>query len=74
MSWEQQEVFRILSNKPGTTYQEADDQNKRIIRDWLKSLLQATERDLLILHETRRGIGLVVYPAGCFGEVIGQPM
>ena len=43
MSWEQQEVFRILSNKPGTTYQEADDVNKTIIRDWLRSLLQATE-------------------------------
>ena len=43
MSWEQQEVFRILSNKPGTTYQEADDINKTIIRDWLRSLLQATE-------------------------------
>ena len=42
MSWEQQEVFRILSNKPGTTYQEADDANKKVIRDWLKSLLQAT--------------------------------
>ena len=43
MSWEQQEVFRILSNKPGTTYQEADDANKHIIRDWLRSLLQATK-------------------------------
>ena len=43
MSWEQQEVFRILSNKPGTTYQEADDANRTIIRDWLRSLLQATE-------------------------------
>ena len=43
MSWEQQEVFRILSNKPGTTYQEADDINKTIIRDWLRTLLQATE-------------------------------
>lgn len=43
MSWEQQEVFRILSNKPGTTYQEADDVNRTIIRDWLRTLLQATE-------------------------------
>jgi hypothetical protein len=43
MSWEQQEVFRILKNKPGTTYQEADDVNKTIIRDWVKSLLQVTE-------------------------------
>jgi len=43
MTWEQQEVFRLLKNKPGTTYQEADDVNKTIIRDWLKTLLQATE-------------------------------
>lgn len=43
MTWEQQEVFRILKNKPGTTYQEADDVNKVIIRDWVKSLLQVTE-------------------------------
>jgi hypothetical protein len=43
MTWEQQEVFRILKNKPGTTYQEADDANKAIIRDWVKSLAQATE-------------------------------
>jgi len=43
MTWEQQEVFRILKNKPGTTYQEADDANRAIIRDWVKSLAQATE-------------------------------
>lgn len=43
MTWEQQEVFRILKNKPGTTYQEADDVNRTIIRDWVRSLLQVTE-------------------------------
>jgi len=43
MSWEQQEVFRILKNKPGTSYQEADEVNKVIIRDWVKSLLHVTE-------------------------------
>jgi hypothetical protein len=43
MTWEQQEVFRILKNKPGTTYQEADDVNRAIIRDWVKSLAQVTE-------------------------------
>lgn len=43
MTWEQQEVFRILKNKPGTSYQEADDVNKHIIRDWVKSLMQVTE-------------------------------
>jgi len=43
VTWEQQEVFRILKNKPGTTYQEADDVNRTIIRDWVRSLLQVTE-------------------------------
>lgn len=40
MSWEQQEVVRLLKNTPGTQYQEADDANKAIIRDWVRSLLQ----------------------------------
>lgn len=40
MSWEQQEVVRLLKSAPGTQYQEADDANKAIIRDWVKSLLQ----------------------------------
>ena len=43
MTWEQQEVFRILKNKPGTQYQEADDANRAIIRDWVRSLAQITE-------------------------------
>jgi hypothetical protein len=43
MSWEQAEVFRILKNKPGTTYQESDEVNKTIIRDWVRNLLQVTE-------------------------------
>ena len=40
MSWEQQEIVRLLKSAPGTQYQEADDANKAIIRDWVKSLLQ----------------------------------
>ena len=40
MSWEQQEVVRLLKNAPGTAYQEADDANKTIMRDWVRSLLQ----------------------------------
>jgi len=39
MSWEQAEVVRLLKSAPGTQYQEADDANKAIIRDWVKSLL-----------------------------------
>jgi hypothetical protein len=40
MTWEQQEIVRLLKNTPGTQYQEADDVNKAIIRDWVRSLLQ----------------------------------
>ena len=38
--WEKQEVVRLLKGAPGTQYQEADDTNKSIIRDWVRSLLQ----------------------------------
>ena len=38
--WEQAEVVRLLKGQPGTQYQEADDTNKAIIRDWVRSLLQ----------------------------------
>jgi len=39
MSWEQAEVVRLLKSAPGTQYQEADDVNKAVIRDWVKGLL-----------------------------------
>jgi hypothetical protein len=39
-TWEKHEVVRLLKGAPGTQYQEADDVNKAIIRDWIKSLLQ----------------------------------
>ena len=38
--WEKQEVVRLLKGVPGTQYQEADDVNKTIMRDWVKSLLE----------------------------------
>ena len=41
--WEKQEIVRLLKGSPGTQYQEADDVNKAIIRDWVKSLLQQGE-------------------------------
>lgn len=41
--WEQQEVVRLLKGAPGTQYQEADETNKTIMRDWIKSLLNAQE-------------------------------
>ena len=46
MSWQQQEVFRILSKKPGTTYQEADDINKTIIREASYPVLEFAVRKL----------------------------
>ena len=39
-TWNQSEVVRLLKGAPGTQYQEADDANKEIIRDWVRSLLQ----------------------------------
>jgi len=42
-TWEKQEVVRLLKGAPGTQYQEADDVNKAVIRDWIKSLLQKSE-------------------------------
>ena len=41
--WEKQEVVRLLTGAPGTMYQEADDVNKTIMRDWIKSLLNKQE-------------------------------
>lgn len=43
MEWEQQEIVRLLKNTPGTQYQEANDTEKAVIRDWVKSLLQKDE-------------------------------
>lgn len=41
-TWQKQEVVRLLKGAPGTQYQEADDANKAIIRDWVRSLLQTS--------------------------------
>jgi hypothetical protein len=38
--WSKQEIVRLLKGAPGTQYQEADDTNKAIMRDWVRSLLQ----------------------------------
>lgn len=38
--WEKMETVRLLKGQPGTQYQEADDANKAVIRDWVRSLLQ----------------------------------
>ena len=41
--WEQSETVRLLASKPGTQYQESDEANQAIIRDWVRRLLQTTE-------------------------------
>ena len=41
--WEKDEVIRLLRSQPGTQYQEADDQIKEQIREWVRSLLINSE-------------------------------
>ena len=43
LSWEQQEVFRLLKAQPGTTYQESDETGRHIFRDWMRGLLNVAE-------------------------------
>jgi hypothetical protein len=43
LTWEQQEVFRLLKSQPGTTYQESDESGRMIFRDWIRNLLNVTE-------------------------------
>ena len=43
LTWEQQEVFRLLKSQPGTTYQESDETGRAVFRDWMRGLLDVTE-------------------------------
>jgi hypothetical protein len=43
LTWEQQEVFRLLKSQPGTTYQESDESGRMIFRDWIRNLLNVSE-------------------------------
>jgi hypothetical protein len=43
MSWEQQEVFRLLKSQPGTLYQQADETGRKYFRDWVRGVLEVTE-------------------------------
>ena len=43
MSWEQQEVFRLLKSQPGTVYQEADVEGRKYFRDWVRGVLEVAE-------------------------------
>jgi hypothetical protein len=38
--WAQTETVRLLTGTPGTQYQEADETNQHIMRDWVRRLLQ----------------------------------
>ena len=46
LSWEQQEVFRLLKAQPGTMYQEADETGRKYFRDWVRSFLAVSETTL----------------------------
>jgi hypothetical protein len=41
--WEQTETVRLLTGAPGTQYQESDETNQHIIRDWVRRLLQTNQ-------------------------------
>ena len=41
--WEQNEVIRILSSRPGTAYQEADEEHRAEFRSWVRQLLAREE-------------------------------
>jgi hypothetical protein len=43
LTWEQQEVFRLLKAQPGTVYQESDETQRTVFRDWMRSLLNVSE-------------------------------
>ena len=43
LSWEQQEVFRLLKAQPGTMYQESDETGRHMFRDWMRGLLNVAE-------------------------------
>ena len=43
LTWEQQEVFRLLKAQPGTAYQESDETGRHIFRDWMRGVLEVTE-------------------------------
>ena len=43
LTWEQLEVFRLLKNQPGTQYQEGNEQERKLLRDWIQGLLNVSE-------------------------------
>lgn len=49
----QNEVWRVISGKPGTWYQEADDSERTEFRNWVRGLLQ--ERKVCVTFTKRDG-------------------
>ena len=39
-TWEQNEVMRLLKSQPGTQYQESNNKERAVIRNWVSSMLQ----------------------------------
>ena len=39
-TWEQNEVVRLLKSQPGTQYQESNNDDRAVIRNWVRSMLQ----------------------------------
>jgi hypothetical protein len=81
--WEKDEVVRLLRGQPGTQYQEADDQVKEQIREWVRGLLQnsevtvtftkadGTDRDMLCTLDHSRIPVSVVKPISTTAPVDG---
>lgn len=81
--WEKDEVVRLLRSQPGTQYQEADDQVKEQIREWVRGLLQnsevtvtftkadGTDRDMLCTLDHSRIPVSVAKPASTTAPVDG---
>jgi len=81
--WEKDEVVRLLRGQPGTQYQEADDQVKEQIREWVRGLLQnsevtvtftkadGTDRDMLCTLDYSRIPVSVVKPVSSTAPVDG---
>ena len=66
LSWEMSETVRLLKGAPGTLYQECTDTDRKIFRDWIRSLLHqqaitvtfvksdGTVRDMLCTLDLRK--------------------
>jgi hypothetical protein len=79
--WEKDEVIRLLRSQPGTQYQEADDQIKEQIREWIRSLLinsevtvtfvkaDGTDRDMLCTLDHSRIPVSITTPVSVDGSV-----